>query len=107
MGFLRKSHISLLIGLIAVIAFAYLGIASLIADTGYPGGMSPKAANFNYAVTAFILSLTGWETVWRKEMYVQESQKLIKGRSAVIFGAVIAILFSLVGIWFLVQAIVA
>lgn len=68
MNFLRRVHISLLIGLTAAVAFAYLGIASLIADTGYPGGMSPKAANFNYAVTAFVLSLTGSATVWRKEM---------------------------------------
>ncbi|MEX1071597.1 MAG: hypothetical protein WEC37_03130 [Anaerolineales bacterium] len=80
MEVLKKLHIGLLIGLIAGVAIVFLLLASLVEDTGFPGGMAKSSRDLIYAITAFILSLTGWATVWRKEMYVTDLQKVIKGK---------------------------
>lgn len=104
MEIFKKLHIGLLIGLIAATAMVFLLLASLIEDTGFPGGMADSSRNFIYAITAFILSLTGWATVWRREMYVTDLQKVVRGRWAVVTGVIVAVLFSAAGLWFLVQA---
>lgn len=103
---LKKLHIGLLIGLIAGVAIVFLLLASLIEDTGFPGGMAESSQNLIYAITAFILSLTGWATVWRREMYITDLQKVVKGKWAVVTGVIVALLFSAAGVWFLVQAFV-
>lgn len=104
MEVLKKLHIGLLIGLIAGVAIVFLLLASLIEDTGFPGGMADSSRDLIYAITAFILSLTGWATVWRKEMYVTDLQKIVKGKWAVVTGVFVGLLFSAAGFWFLVQA---
>lgn len=104
MEVLKKLHIGLLIGLIAGVAIVFLLLASLIEDTGFPGGMADSSRDLIYAITAFILSLTGWATVWRKEMYVTDLQKIVKGKWAVVTGVIVGLLFSAAGFWFLVQA---
>lgn len=41
MKFFNNLHITRLIALIALVAFVWLGVSYLVADTGYPGGISP------------------------------------------------------------------
>jgi hypothetical protein len=102
----KKMHIGLLIGLIAAAAIVFLLLASLIEDTGFPGGMAESSRNLIYAITAFILSLTGWAVVWRREMYVTDLQKVVRGKWAVVTGVIVGLLFSVAGIWFLGQMLI-
>ncbi len=100
----KKLHIGLLIVLIAAAAIVFLLLASLIEDTGYPGGMADSSRDLIYAITAFILSLTGWATVWRREMYITDLQKVVRGKWAVVTGVIVGLLFSAAGLWFLILA---
>ncbi len=62
----------MLIGLIALVAFAWLGVAYVVADTGYLGGISARDEQLIYATVSFILGMAGWLVIWRREVYVKD-----------------------------------
>ena len=101
MKFLQKTNTSLLIRLITLVAFVWLGVAYVVADTGYPGGISPLDELLIYATVSFILGMAGWLVVWRREVYVRELGVTIRGKRAVFWGAVTVALFWGAGVWFL------
>lgn len=103
MEFPNQAPVSLLIVLITLIAFAFLGIAYVIADTGFPGGIDPKTGNLIYAGMAFILGMAGWVVVWRREVFVKDLGRKIEGKWAIMWGYVTVALFWGAGVWFLLQ----
>jgi hypothetical protein len=103
MNFLREAPVSVLIMLVALIAFAFLGIAYVVSDTGFPGGIHPATGNLIYAGMAFILGMAGWAVVWRGEVYVKDIGRKINGKWAKFWGYFTIILFWGAGIWFLFQ----
>lgn len=105
MNFLRKIYVSLLIGLITLAAIVYFGIAYLIADTGYPGGISPQAENLLYAAVSFIFGFAGWAVVWKQKTFVRDLGRTIQGKWAVFWGFVTVALFWGAAIWFLVTSL--
>lgn len=106
MQWLRKISIGLLVGLIALFALLIFGIAYLVADTGYPGGISPFAEKINLALLSFLLGFAGWVVVWRRDVYVNDLAKTISGKWAVFWGAVTILIFWGAGTWLVVQAYV-
>lgn len=103
MDFLKQAPASVLIGLITLFAFAFLGAAYVIADTGFPGGIDPATGNLIYAGMAFILGMAGWVVVWRRELFVKSNGKKNEGRKAAFWGYVMVAIFWGAGIWFLLQ----
>ena len=106
MKFLQKSNTSLLIGLITLVAMAWLGVAYVVADTGYPGGISARDEQLIYATVSFILGMAGWLVVWRREVYVKDLGATLRGKWAVFWGFVAVALFWGAGVWFLVKAFI-
>jgi hypothetical protein len=100
---LKDAPVSLLIVLIALLAFAFLGVAYVIADTGFPGGINPATGNLIYAGMAFILGMAGWVVVWRREVFVRDLGRKVEGNQAAFWGYVTVFLFWGAGIWFLFQ----
>lgn len=103
MNYLRQAPVSVLILLITLFAFAFLGLAYVIADTGFPGGINPATGNLIYAGMAFILGIAGWVVVWRKEVFVKEVDRKIEGERAIFWGYVTVVIFWGTGTWFLFQ----
>ncbi len=101
--FPRNTPVSVLIVFIMLIAFAFLGLAYVVADTGFPGGINPATGNLIYAGMAFILGMAGWVVVWRRDVFVKDMGRTIDGKSAVFWGYVTVALFWGAGIWFLFQ----
>ena len=104
MRFLQKTNTALLIGLITLGAFAWLGVAYLVADTGYPGGISARDEQLIYSTVSLVLGMAGWLVVWRREVYVKDLGVMLRGRWAVFWGAVTVALFWGVGVWFMLRA---
>jgi hypothetical protein len=105
MRFLDKTPVSLIIALITLVAFAFLGVAYVIADTGFPGGIDPVTGNLIYAGMAFILGITGWVVVWRREVFVKDLGRKIEGKWAAFWGYLTIVIFWGAGIWFLLQGL--
>ncbi|MCL5429353.1 MAG: hypothetical protein M1347_06105 [Chloroflexi bacterium] len=103
MKFLDQAPVFLLIVLITLVAFAFLGVAYVIADTGFPGGIDPNTGNLIYAGMAFILGIAGWVVVWRREVLVKDLSRKIEGRWAAFWGYLTVAIFWSAGVWFLVQ----
>lgn len=101
--FVDQTPVSLLIALITLIAFAFLGVAYVIADTGFPGGINPATGNLIYSGMAFILGMAGWVVVWRPEVFVKDLDRKIEGKWAAFWGYAIVVLFWGTGVWFLFQ----
>ena len=104
MKFFNPIPISFLIGMLALAALVWFGIAYLVADTGYPGGISARDEQLIYATVSFILGMAGWLVVWRREVFVKDLGVTVRGRWAVFWGFVTVALFWGAGVWFLVQA---
>ncbi|HLD94899.1 MAG TPA: hypothetical protein VI703_11920 [Anaerolineales bacterium] len=97
MNFFRQAPDSVLIMLITLFAFAFLGLAYVIADTGFPGGINPATGNLIYGGMAFILGIAGWVVVWRRGRWNADNTW------ATFWGYAIVALFWGTGIWFLFQ----
>ena len=100
---LKDAPVSLLIIFITLMAFAFLGLAYVIADTGFPGGINPATGNLIYAGMAFILGMAGWVMVWRREVFVKDLGRKIEGKWAAFWGYATVVLFWGAGVWFLFQ----
>ncbi|MGH2583143.1 MAG: hypothetical protein ACRDFQ_09655, partial [Anaerolineales bacterium] len=81
-------------------ALVYLGAAYLVADTGYPGGISEQARLMIIADLILILSLGGWYALWRKGDVLKSTGRAER----LIAFTVVAVTLAGVGLWFLVQA---
>jgi hypothetical protein len=103
MNYLRQAPVSVLITLITLIAFAFLGASYVISDTGFPGGINPATGNLIYSGMAFILGMAGWVVVWRREVFVKDLGRRVEGRWAAFWGYAVVVLFWGTGIWFLFQ----
>lgn len=103
MKFADQTPVPQLIVLITLIAFAFLGVAYVIADTGFPGGINPATGNLIYAGMAFILGMSGWVVVWRREVFVKDLGRPMDGKQAAFWGYVVVAIFWGPGIWFLFQ----
>jgi hypothetical protein len=103
MKFLKDAPVSQLIIFITLAAFAFLGLAYVIADTGFPGGINPATGNLIYAGMAFILGIAGWVVVWRREVNVKDLARKIEGERAAFWGYLTVALFWGTGVWFLFQ----
>ena len=101
MKFLDQTPVALLIVLITLAAFAFLGLAYVIADTGFPGGIDPNTGNLIYAGMAFILGMAGWVVVWRRQAPVKDLSRKIEGKWAAFWGYVTVLLFWGAGVWLL------
>jgi hypothetical protein len=100
---LKDAPVSLLIIFITLMAFAFLGLAYVIADTGFPGGINPANGNLIYAGMAFILGMAGWVVVWRREVFVKDLGRTIEDKWAAFWGYATVVLFWGTGVWFLFQ----
>jgi hypothetical protein len=96
-NFFRKLPYPVVVGLVAVVAISFLFLATLVAETGYPGGSDPRLQSFIFAITALVLSCTGWAALWRDRLDAKGWQRIA--------GALAAFFFSAVGVWFLVNAL--
>ncbi len=103
MKFLKDASVSSLIAFIILAAFAFLGAAYVVADTGFPGGINPATGNLIYAGMAFILGISGWVVVWRRDVFVKDLGRNIEGKRAAFWGYATVVLFWGAGIWFLFQ----
>lgn len=103
MDFMNKAPISLIIVLITLVAFAFLGVAYVISDTGFPGGIHPATGNLIFAGMAFILGMAGWVVVWRREVFVKDLGRKIQSRWAAFWGYVTVVIFWGTAVWFLFQ----
>src|SRR3989304_5831956 len=95
MRFLQKANTALLVGLITLGAFAWLGVAYIVADTGYPGGISARDEQLIYSTVSLVLGMAGWLVVWRREGYVKDLGVMLRGGWGVFWGA---------GVWFMLRA---
>lgn len=96
---------SLLIFGVALVAIFWVPVAYLIADTGFPGGISVRDENLIYAVMAFILGFAGWAVVWRREVFVRDLGRRIQGKWAAFWGFVTVALFWGAALWFADKAL--
>lgn len=101
---LQQWSSSLLIIVIAAVAFGWYAVAYIIADTGFPGGISARDQYLIYAIMAFILGFTGWAVVLRREVFVKDLGRRIDGKWALFWGAVTVALFWGAALWFAVKA---
>lgn len=95
---------SQLIAAVAIVAGAWFAVAYIIADTGFPGGISTRDENLIYAILAFILGFAGWAVVWRREVFVRDRGSSIEGKSASTWGYIAVALFWAAALWFAIQA---
>ena len=106
MKFFNPIPISFLIGLIAFTALVWFGIAYLVADTGYPGGISPRDRDLILSTMSIILGLGGWLLVWRHLAAWRAGEKLSDKWDA-FWGLLSILVFWGAALWFLVSAFLA
>ena len=86
--------------LMLLTALVYFGAAYLVADTGYPGGISEQARFMILADLILIFSLGGWYAFWPKR-----GKWKSHGRAErLIAFTMVAVTLAGVGLWFLIQA---
>lgn len=101
--FLHRLHIGVLVIFIALMAFGWYAITYLLADTGVPGEVPQETLNLIYGLGCAILGLAGWAVIWRKEVFVVDLGRTIKGRWAVFWGMAAVVIFWGTALWFLAQ----
>jgi hypothetical protein len=97
---LREMPAGRVVLLMVLTALVYFGAAYLVADTGYPGGISEQASFMILADVILISSLGGWYALWRKH---QSSRSDGRAEGLIAF-TMVAVTLAGVGFWFLVQA---